>query len=166
MADGYLQYQDAEIRETARWLSEESRPYTGNIHNKRMCSGREWRDHINLCFRRPLDSMFEYYLRQRIERPYPAPDFLLNADGLLRIVIRGSRTLGVTASEFYTRYIDVTIRTARRSTRRIEDALRRWIAVARARVAFRPGGVGYLQTRRNFLVNSGQSRATRRYSPY
>ena len=69
-------------------------------------------------------------------------------------------------NSWFRRLDQVLIRIARRSRRRIEASLRRWAAVARARVAFRPGGAGYLQTRRNFLVNSGQSRATRRYSPY
>ena len=110
---------------------------------------------IDRRFRRPLEDAAV----ARMERRETALDtFWLKS--------AARRTRGVNFYEFYKYYIDVLIRTARRSTRRIEDALRRWAEGARARVAFRPGGAGYLQARSDFMEKSGQSRATRRYSPY
>ena len=49
---------------------------------------------------------------------------------------------------------------------KVLNMLKRWASQVRARVAFRPGGPGYLQARRRFMVNAGQSRRTRRYQPY
>ena len=60
----------------------------------------------------------------------------------------------------------VFLRTTERIVRPIEDMLRRWASVARARIAYRPGGPGYLVARRRFMVNAGQSRRTRRSVPY
>ena len=60
-------------------------------------------------------------------------------------------------------------RIAERTAERIvalQDMLRHWASRARARVAYRPGGAGYLEARRDFMVRAGQSRGTRRYNPY
>ena len=59
---------------------------------------------------------------------------------------------------------------------KIATMLRTWVRKARnnlnmrrvrlAEVAYRPGGAGYLEARRDFMVRSGQTRATRSYRPY
>ena len=60
--------------------------------------------------------------------------------------------------------------TMRRATERIvrpiEDMLRRWASAARTRIAYKPGGPGYLEARRDFMVRAGQSRGTRSFRPY
>ena len=63
-------------------------------------------------------------------------------------------------------FATVVQRSAERIARSIEDMLRRWSSRARARIAYRPGGAGYLEARRDFMVRSGQTRATRSYTPY
>ena len=60
----------------------------------------------------------------------------------------------------------VMMRTVQRQMQDIATRLKAWAARARNVVRFRPGGAGYMQARRRFMVNAGQSRATRRYSPY
>jgi len=60
-------------------------------------------------------------------------------------------------------------RIAERTAERIvalQDMLRHWASRARARVAYRPGGAGYLEARRDFMVRAGQSRGTRSFKPY
>ena len=73
---------------------------------------------------------------------------------------------GLDVLTLYSQYIDVLMRTAALSVRRIVDSLRRWAEVGRARVAFRPNSTAWRQARRRFMVDAGQSRRTRSYRPY
>ena len=69
-------------------------------------------------------------------------------------------------AQFMRAYDVVVRRAAERIARSIEDMLRRWVSIARARIAYRPGGPGYLEARRDFMVRAGQSRGTRSFKPY
>jgi len=73
---------------------------------------------------------------------------------------------GVDEMTMWFAYADVLVRTTARRVRRIEESLRRWIEVGRARVAFRPNSTAWRQARRRFMVDAGQSRRTRSYRPY
>ena len=66
----------------------------------------------------------------------------------------------------WARFNAIVRRAAERITRSIEDMLRHWVSIARNRIAYRPGGPGYLEARRDFMVRAGQSRGTRSFKPY
>ncbi len=63
-------------------------------------------------------------------------------------------------------FVCVMARSAMRLGDMITAGYKSWISRARTRIAYRPGGAGYLEARRDFMVRAGQSRATRRYNPY
>ena len=94
-------------------------------------------------------------MRARIAPPQPAgsADVLLDMQNFQRWQFFNNRL--ITALELY----------INRSWEGITDMLRRWRDRAMHN-AFKPGGRGYLRARLDYLVNSGQTRATRRYRPY
>jgi len=60
----------------------------------------------------------------------------------------------------------IVVNSVNRTVSAFSDALVRWANRAKNAVKYRPGGAGYLEARRDFMVRAGQSRATRRYNPY
>ena len=68
--------------------------------------------------------------------------------------------------DVWARFDAIMRRSAERIARSIEDMLRHWVSIARNRIAYRPGGPGYQEARRDFMIRAGQRRATRSYTPY